>query len=201
MLTHCGSGSALNRDCEGADRRLKYLPNLLSFARLALAPYIFAMLWRREYGLVLLLFAAAGVTDGLDGFLARRFNAGSRLGAYLDPIADKVLLSGSFLTLALSGDIETWVAALVVGRDALILLFACGAFLLVKSRRDFPPSSWGKASTVVQILFILAVTGHFAGFLNGTIVVILKVLTVALTAWSGIDYALRALQEVPARAA
>jgi cardiolipin synthase (CMP-forming) len=180
---------------------VKYLPNLLSLARLALAPYIFAMLWRREYGLVLLLFAVAGVTDALDGFLARRYSASSRLGAYLDPIADKILLSGSFLTLALNRGIETWVAALVVGRDALILLFACGAFLFFKSRRDFPPSAWGKASTVVQILFILAVTGHFAGFLNGTIVVILKGLTVALTVWSGIDYALRALRESPAQAA
>ena len=179
---------------------MQYLPNLLSFARLALAPYIFALIWRGEYGTVLLLFVVAGITDGLDGFLARKFAASSRLGAYLDPVADKVLLSGSFLALAMRGTIDTWVASLVIGRDVLILLFACGIFLLVRSRREFPPSFWGKASTVVQILFVLAVTGHFAGFLNVTLVVILKWLTVAFTAWSGIDYALRVLQEAPARA-
>jgi cardiolipin synthase (CMP-forming) len=165
---------------------LKYIPNLFSLARLALAPYVFVLLSRRDYRLALVLFGIAGLTDWLDGVFARRFGTTSRLGAVLDPVADKVLLSGSFLVLALTGAIETWVAALVIGRDLLILLFAAGAFLVSKTRRDFPPSAWGKASTVVQIAFVLAVVGQLT-----SMIVPLQWLTVALTAWSGVDYAWR----------
>ncbi len=166
---------------------MRYIPNLFSFARLALAPYVFALLWRRDYRLALVLFGVAGLTDWLDGLFARRFATTSRLGAVLDPVADKVLLSGSFLVLALTGAIETWVAVLVIGRDLLILLFAAGAFLFSKTRRDFPPSAWGKASTVVQVAFVLAVVAQIA-----STIVPLQWLTVALTAWSGVDYAWRA---------
>jgi cardiolipin synthase (CMP-forming) len=167
---------------------LKHLPNLLTLARLVLAPFLFLELWRREYRMALVLIAIAGITDGLDGLLARRFNSSSRLGEYLDPIADKVLLSGSFLTLALDGAIETWLAVLVLGRDAGILLFAAAAFLFMKSRRSFPPSIWGKASTLAQILFVLVVVSHFAGYASLTLVTLLKWLTAGLTVWSGLHY-------------
>jgi cardiolipin synthase len=171
---------------------VKHLPNLLSLARLLLAPYLFWELWRREYGVALAVIAIAGVTDALDGLLARRLNAASRLGSYLDPIADKVLLSGAFLTLALDGAMETWLAVLVLGRDVGILLFAAGAFLFTKSVRRFPPSIWGKASTAAQILFVLALVMHFVGYADLVVVTILKWLAVALTVWSGIDYLRRA---------
>jgi cardiolipin synthase len=167
---------------------LKYLPNLLSVARMAAGPYLFWLLWQREYGPALALILVAGISDGLDGFLARRFAATSRLGAYLDPIADKVLLSGVFLTLALDGAVERWLAALVLGRDAGILLFAVCAILLTKTRRSFPPSMWGKASTVAQIAFALALISHFVGYASLPLVEALKWLTVALTAWSGLHY-------------
>jgi cardiolipin synthase (CMP-forming) len=168
---------------------LRYIPNLFSLARLALAPYVFVLLWRRDYSLALVLFGVAGLTDWLDGLFARRFAGASRLGAVLDPVADKVLLSGSFLVLALTGAIETWVAALVIGRDVLILFFAAVAFLVSKTRRDFPPSAWGKASTVVQIAFVLVVVGQLT-----SMIVPLQWLTVALTVWSGVDYARRAVR-------
>jgi len=172
---------------------VKHLPNILSAARLAMAPYVFLLIWRREYGLVLLLFVLAGITDGLDGLLARRFKAGSRVGAYLDPIADKVLLSGAFLTLALDGAIDTWVAVLVLGRDVVILLFAV-AVMMARGRRSFPPSIWGKASTAAQIAFVVAVVGHLSGLtgagLTGAVVVtVLKWMTVGLTVASAIAYA------------
>jgi len=163
-----------------------HLPNLLSFARLILAPYIFLLLWQHNYRNALVLFAIAGITDGLDGFFARRFGAGSRFGAHLDPVADKILLSGTILVLALTGAIEGWVAVMVIGRDVLILIFA--GVLWNRPRRNFTPSAWGKASTVAQIAFVLAVV---AGLAN-SLVVVLKALTVALTVWSGIDYAKRA---------
>ena len=172
---------------------MKYVPNLLSFARLAMAPYVFLLLWRRQYGAVLILFGVAAVTDFLDGYLARTMGVPSRLGAYLDPVADKVLLGGSFLTLALAGAVNTWVAVLVIGRDAAILLFAGGAFLFSASMRSFPPSGWGKASTAAQIAFVIAVVAHFAGLGSGLVVVVLQGVVVALTAWSGLDYGWRAL--------
>lgn len=171
---------------------VKHLPNLLSAARLALAPFLFLLLWRRQYGVALAVVFIAGVTDGLDGLLARRLGASSRLGAYLDPVADKILLSGAFLTLAIDGAIETWLAVLVLGRDVLILLFAAGVFLFTKSVRTFAPSIWGKASTAAQILFILAVLLHYIGFTGSPLVTALKWLTAGLTGWSGIHYAVRA---------
>ena len=169
---------------------MKHLPNLLSLARLALAPFVFVLLWQREYGAVLILFAIAAVTDGLDGYLARKFSAGSQTGAYLDPLADKILLSGTFLTLAMSGVVGVWLAVLVLGRDILILLAAL--LLFSRSWRDFPPSVWGKASTIFQIVFVLAVILHLAGFGTGPLVPPLEIVTVALTIWSGIDYGWRA---------
>jgi cardiolipin synthase (CMP-forming) len=163
---------------------LRHVPNLLSLARLALAPYVFALLIRRQYRTVLVLFAIAGLTDFLDGFTARKFGSASRLGAALDPVADKVLLSGTFLTLALTGAIEAWVAAVVLGRDVLILA-AAGVLFLAKSRRSFPPSIWGKISTVVQITFVLIIVGQ----VGGAIFIALKWAMVALAVVSGADYA------------
>jgi cardiolipin synthase (CMP-forming) len=167
---------------------LKHLPNLLSLARLALAPYAFVVLARREYRVALVLFAIAGLTDFLDGLAARKFGSTSRLGAGLDPVADKVLLSGAFLTLALTGAIETWVAIVVLGRDVLILA-AAGVLYLAKSRRSFPPSVWGKISTVVQIAFVLVIVGQ----MGGPIFIALKWATVALAVVSGADYLRRSI--------
>jgi cardiolipin synthase len=172
---------------------VKHLPNLISTARILVAPYLFLLLWRREYGLALIVIFLAGVSDGVDGFLARRFHAQSALGAYLDPIGDKLLLSGSFLVLALDRAIPAWLAWIVLGRDALILFSAAGMILFTKTRRKFPPSWWGKASTVAQICYILALLLHFTGFLGEGWVTVGVWFTVGLAAVSGIDYAVKAL--------
>ncbi len=172
---------------------MKHVPNLLSALRLALAPVLFVLLWRHEYGAALVGVAVAGLADGFDGWVARRFDASSRLGEYLDPLADKVLLSGTFLTLALDGDIDRWLAVLVLGRDAGILLFGSGAFLFTKSLRKFPPSIWGKASTTAQVAFVLVLVAHLAGAPDELLVTLGKWSTVALTVWSGIDYLWRGL--------
>jgi cardiolipin synthase len=171
---------------------VRHIPNLLSIARLAMAPYVFTLIWRREYGMVLIFFVLAGITDGLDGLIARRFQANSRAGAYLDPIADKVLLSGSFLTLALDGAIEARVAYLVLGRDLLILLFAAGVMLSSRVPPSLPPSIWGKVSTAVQIAFVVALVTHFVGFAQSGLVVALRWMTVAFTILSAVDYAVKA---------
>lgn len=167
---------------------MKLIPNLLSAARLAIAPWLFWTLWHRDYGLALALCFLAGLTDGLDGLLARKFGADSRLGAYLDPLADKVLLSGAFLTLALDHAIAPWLAILVLGRDALILLFAGTVFVFTRVR-NFPPSIWGKMSTCAQIAYIFVLLAHFNGFFPVFFVTLFEWLTAMLTAWSALHYA------------
>jgi cardiolipin synthase len=173
---------------------VKHLPNLLTAARLALAPYLFLLMFRHQYRTIIPLFILIGVTDVADGFLARHFDASSRLGAYLDPLADKILLSGTFLVLALTGAIETWLAAVVLGRDVLILA-AAGMLYLATACRNFPPSPWGKFSTFVQVVFLCFQIGYLAGIAVAPAVTVLKWLTVALAAVSLADYAWRMRQE------
>jgi cardiolipin synthase (CMP-forming) len=167
---------------------VKQIPNLLSAARFLIAPWLFYALWQHEYGLSLALSIVAGITDGLDGLAARRFGASSRIGAYLDPLADKVLLSGAYLTLALSGAIDPWLAILVLGRDVLILVFV-GIVYLATKLRTFPPSFWGKASTCAQIAYILAFLARSEGLFPAFLVTLGKWIAVGLTSWSAIHYA------------
>jgi cardiolipin synthase (CMP-forming) len=172
---------------------VKHLPNLLTAARLALAPYLFLLMFRHRYRTIIPLFIVISITDVADGFLARRYGASSRLGAYLDPIADKILLSGTFLVLALTGAIESWLAAIVLGRDVLILATAAVLYLTT-TRRNFPPSPWGKISTLVQVLFLCFQIGYLSGIAVAPAVLALKWLTVALALASLADYAWRAHQ-------
>lgn len=174
---------------------MRHLPNILSTARIIAAPYVCWLLWQREYGPALLWMAAIGATDWFDGFLARRFKAQSKLGAILDPIADKVLLAGAFLTLAITGAIPVWLAWLVLGRDAVILGFAIIVLAFTKTRREFPPSLAGKMSTGGQILYVLAVTAVGAGYIPEAIPDLGKWAMAAVTAWSSVDYALRAAHQ------
>jgi cardiolipin synthase len=169
---------------------LRQIPNLLTAARLLAAPYILYLLWMGRYGMAIVWFSVASFTDVLDGFLARRLHAGSRLGALLDPVADKVLLSGSFLTLGLKGVIPYWLMALVLGRDLMILGFAIVG-LAGKTRRDFPPSVWGKASTAAQIAYVLFAVGHEASLTPLIVATVLGWVAAALTLLSGINYARR----------
>jgi len=174
---------------------LKQIPNLLTAARLLAAPYILYLLWTAEYRTALVWFAIASATDVLDGFIARRFHAASKIGALLDPIADKVLLSGSFLTLGLKGVIPWWLMAIVLGRDLLILGFAIVA-LARGTRREFPPSVWGKASTAAQIAYVLFTVGHEAAITPLIVATILGWIAATLTIWSGVHYFFRVSRRV-----
>jgi cardiolipin synthase len=129
---------------------VKALPNLLSALRLALAPFIFSFLWLGNYRWALLLFAVAALTDYLDGFFARRLGVDSRVGAVLDPVADKVLLSGTYLTLALTGGMPAWIAWIVLGRDALILAGAGALLALPGSGASFRPRRGAKSAPVFR---------------------------------------------------
>jgi cardiolipin synthase len=138
------------------DNRILTVPNQLTFLRLAFLPFFVIAIHYERYALALGILLLAGVSDGLDGWLARGLNQKTPLGAYLDPIADKLLLSSSYFVLALNGRIDWWLTILVLGRDVLILI-ACAAILLTVGYRPFPPSFGGKATTFVEILWIVAV--------------------------------------------
>ena len=172
---------------------MKQIPNILSAGRLVISPYLFYLLWHHDYQLALIISFITGWTDAFDGYLARKLNAQSRLGAYIDPVADKVMMSGLFVTMALMGAIDRWLAIIVLGRDVLILIMVGAAFAFTQIR-SFPPSIWGKASTAAQILFILAMLIYLAGYNDTVTLVPLKWTVATLAGWSGLDYALRAVR-------
>ena len=138
------------------------IPNLLTFLRMALIPIFASLLFYGYYGWALFVFFFAGISDGVDGFVARRFNQQSELGTILDPIADKLLMTTAFVILTLPNvlpadnkhfPVAFWVSAAVIGRDVLIVTVALAIFIITDFR-GFKPSFLGKASTVVQILAI-----------------------------------------------
>ncbi len=172
---------------------MKHVPNILTILRLALTPYLFYVLWLRQYPLVIELFIAIALTDIADGFIARRFDAKSTVGAILDPIADKALLSGIFLELVIMGEIDRWLAVTVLGRDLLILAGAGGLYL-AGSRRKFPPSIWGKLSTFAQVLFVCFRLGVLADIHVEPIAFALQWTVAVLAAISFADYAFRMIQ-------
>ena len=165
-------------------------PNLITLLRLLLAPFVAADILDGYYRRSIALFFFAGLTDVIDGLLARRMDESTRTGAYLDPIADKVLLSVIYVALALAQAIPWWMVAVVFGRDVLILGMAAYG-LLFTSIRKFPPSVWGKLSTFFQISAALMVMCSRAGF--AAPVKLSVWLMVAATVWSGIHYAWRGI--------
>ena len=166
------------------------LPNLFTLARLVLAPFIAFDILHGHFGRAILLLFAAGFTDVIDGFLARRFQSSTRVGAYFDPIADKILLSVIYVSLGVAGAMPWWMVAVVFGRDVLILAMA-GYGLLFTSLRKFPPSVWGKISTFFQIAAALVVMGARAG-IPSPVTLALSLMLVA-TVVSGLHYVWRGL--------
>jgi cardiolipin synthase len=161
--------------------------NLLTLVRLVLAPFAVWAIAAGEYRMALALIVAAAATDGLDGIVARRFGSATRLGAYLDPIADKALLSAVYLALGVSGLAPWWLVALVFGRDLLILALA-GAALAFTKHRDFPPSVWGKLSTFVQSVVAALLIFSRAFPEAAAPAAPLVWAAAAATAWSGLHY-------------
>jgi cardiolipin synthase (CMP-forming) len=136
--------------------RILTVPNQLTFLRLAFLPFFIMAIHYERYGLALIVLLLAGISDGLDGLLARGLNQKTPLGAYLDPIADKLLMISSYLVLALHGKIRWWLVILVLGRDVLILV-AAAVILITIGYRPFPPSLYGKATTFFEISLIVLV--------------------------------------------
>jgi cardiolipin synthase len=136
--------------------RIFTVPNQLTFLRLGFLPFFIVLIFYERYAWALLILVLAALTDGMDGLLARSLDQKTSLGAYLDPIADKLLLSSSFVVLALGGQIPRWLTILVLGRDVLILTTAT-VILLASGYRHFPPTIYGKITTGAQILLVFVV--------------------------------------------
>jgi cardiolipin synthase len=139
-----------------AFKQFRAAPNLLTMMRLFVLPYLVITILDSRWKLAFALLWIAGVSDGLDGLLARKLHQRTTLGLYLDPIADKLLLSTLFLVLTHVGAIPRYVTVLVFSRDLGILLIATLLFA-TNTLRDFRPSLLGKVNTVIQILGVLTV--------------------------------------------
>ncbi len=136
--------------------RIWTVPNQITFLRLGFLPLFLILMSYERYKWALLVLVIAGFSDGIDGLIARKFNQRSSLGAYLDPIADKLLLSSSFVVLAFEKQISWWLTILVLSRDVLILIVAA-VIILASGYRPFPPSLYGKSTTFFQIILVFMV--------------------------------------------
>jgi len=168
------------------------LPNLLTAARILLIPLFVGLLLYEEHATAAIVFCGAGFTDLLDGMLARHMKSFTRLGAFLDPMADKLLSVSSFVTLAVKGPIPVWFVVIVISRDVMISL---GTLILYLSdgALDIAPSSLGKVSTFLQFTTILATVIFLMDervlFLWKTVLAA----TTLVTVLSGVQYLYRGL--------
>jgi cardiolipin synthase len=172
---------------------LRTAPNLLTLLRICLAPFLVAAILEGRFEVGLTLFIVAGLTDALDGLLARWLQQKTTLGQYLDPVADKLLLSTLFVVLAHLGLIARTITILVLGRDVGILLVAALLYAAA-GVRNFEPGLFGKASTVAQIAavaFVLLGQVYVANWVAWSRSFALDA-TVVLTILSGLQYAWRA---------
>jgi len=171
------------------------IPNLFTLLRVAMTPYILLELARGQYMIAGWTFGAAAFTDTLDGDIARRFGAESKVGQYLDPVADKLLLSSIYIGLMLGHAIATWVVVVVFARDLWILALS-GIALRFTGFRELRPSVWGKASTFAQIMTAVGVMAAHAyqNQVFGQVSDILVWVVVALAAVSAADYTARGVQ-------
>ncbi len=159
---------------------LSQIPNLLTLLRIAACPVLVLVLSDGRYDAALLLFLAAGITDGLDGFIAKRFNCVSSLGAILDPIADKLLIASAYIMLAVLQDIPFWLLIVVMFRDIVIV---AGYLVLVMMGEEIPmkPTYISKINTFLQISLVMAVLSGKADWLHIPFVVCALVIGVLIT--------------------
>jgi cardiolipin synthase len=171
--------------------RIWTVPNQITLLRLGFLPFFLILISYEEYRWALLILVVAALTDGVDGLLARKLHQRSALGAYLDPIADKLLLSSSFVILAMAKKIAWWLTILILSRDLLILVVAA-VILLISGYRPFPPSLLGKMTTFFQILLVFAavLAAAYPNFWFAETDRVLVYLVAALTTLSGFHYSI-----------
>jgi len=164
------------------------IPNLITITRLFLVPVVVWLIGAGQMGLAFWVFVIAGISDAVDGFIAKRFGQVSELGAYLDPLADKALLVSIYIALGFRGDIPPWLVITVVSRDVLII----GAVML-SWMMDRPvamqPLNVSKANTTAQIVLASVVLGAQAFAVNnGNVIKVLVIVVAITTVWSAVAY-------------
>gem|GEM_PF-50513 len=169
--------------------RLAHIPNILTLLRIAASPILILLLKNDQYSAALWLCALAGISDALDGYLAKTFGCETRIGAILDPIADKVLITSVVVMLALNGVLPFWLLLVIVFRDLLIV----GGWMLLTMLNmevTMRPSLISKSNTMFQILLLLGLIIEQAGALPIPEPVILTLMTIVVltTVLSGLHY-------------
>lgn len=167
---------------------ISQIPNILTLSRIVAAPLLIMVLRNESYEIALILFLAAGLTDGLDGWIAKRYNCTSQLGARLDPLADKIIIVSAYCMLTILEVIPFWLVTLVIFRDAVIV----GGYLVLTSLDgDIPmqPTLTSKTNTFLQITLVIAVllnntTWLFIPFLTESLMFAVAFSTIA----SGTQY-------------
>lgn len=159
------------------------IPNLITVFRIFLVVPLIVLVLEGQYLWVLLLFAVAGISDGIDGYLARRYQWQSRLGALLDPLADKLLMVSAFVALGYIGHIPLWLVVLVIVRDIIIVSGAV-AFRLLLGYLDMEPIRLSKLNTFLQITLVLTTLIDLASdwippYLLDGLIVVCAIFTVA----------------------
>jgi cardiolipin synthase len=171
------------------------IPNLITLTRILLTPLFIILLIQGRYRKALIVFLLAGLSDLADGLIARWWQQKSPLGAYLDPLADKLLMSSSFVTLSIAHQIPPWLTVVVISRD-----LALGLGVLVLRLADFPlkiqPSRMGKWTAALQVATVLLVLVSRIWFIPPKLLLGLFWLTGGLTAVSGVHYLYRGLKAV-----
>lgn len=167
---------------------LSWLPNAVSLLRIALVAPILMLILDGQFAWALALFFVAGFSDGIDGYLAKRFDWHTRLGALLDPVADKLLVAGAFITLAYTQHIPAWLAVVVILRDVIIIGGATAYNFIVKPVQG-EPTKISKLNTTLQLLLMLFVLSRAAFDWPDKISITVLGASVLITVViSGVDY-------------
>jgi cardiolipin synthase len=171
------------------------IPNFLSLLRIVLVPVFVIFLIQVQYYNALIVFVIAGLTDALDGTMARLLNAQTKLGSYLDPIADKLLLATSFVTLAILGIIPGWLTVIVMSRDFIILL-GIAILSLMSVTFEIKPALIGKVTTALQIatIFLALLDQAVVNDVSENWNLALFWLTASFTVASGLIYIIRGIK-------
>lgn len=168
--------------------RILNIPNILTLARIIITPFIVYAIIEHQPVLALILMGIAGVTDMLDGAIARYFNQRSTVGAYMDPLADKLMLISTIVSLYFIGQVPLFLFLAVVFRDMIIMVGAL-AYEMVTHKLEMQPSISSKVTTFLQIMLVLTVLSDLAWQLpNDWILTSMIWLTFAFTCISGLQY-------------
>jgi cardiolipin synthase len=164
------------------------LPNALTIIRIILIPLFLILVLDRMYPEALCVFALGGLTDALDGAVARKTKQGTVLGSYLDPLADKLLIMSSYVALTGMDALPAWLTVLVLSRDLVILLGYGVLFMLIREKIEVQPTRIGKLSTGLQIVTVVLILIGLSGAQIQSLLPLFYLLTAATTVISGLHY-------------